>query len=64
MPKRRFFQIPLVILGCPFLLFAIFYAMRWVLTGRWIEGGGDRAVFGLLLGIILLVPVAISEVEA
>ena len=63
MPKRRFFQIPCILLGSPFFLFALFYAMRWVLTGRWVEGGGERAALGLLFGFILLAPAAIAEIE-
>lgn len=63
MPIRRLFQIPCVIFGSPLLLFALFYATRWVLTGRWVEGGGERAAIGLAFGVILLFPVIISEME-
>lgn len=64
MPKRRFFQIPLAIVATPFLFFAVAYALRWVTTGQWVPGGGDRAIAGMFIAMLLLAPVAISEIES
>lgn len=63
MPKRRIFQIILAVLATPPTYFWLSYSYRWILTGRWVEGGGERAMFAFLISSCLLAPIAISEID-
>jgi hypothetical protein len=63
MKKKRIWQSALVLASTPFLGYFFFYATRFVLTGRWVEGGGDRAVLGFFFGVMLVAPVLISEMD-
>lgn len=63
MSKKRILQAILVLASSPFLCYSFSYVLRFVLTGYYVEGGGDRAMLGLFVGIILLAPVFISEID-
>lgn len=63
MKTCRIFAALLILLASPFLLYTFFYMLRWVLTGVSVVGGGDRAAFGVMFGILLLFPVPFLLME-
>ena len=63
MKTKRVWQLVLCIVGSPALAFFLFYTYRWILMGRWVEGGGDRAVVAFLMALVLFGAAAIFEIE-
>lgn len=43
----------IAIVSAPFIVYPLFYSMRWVLTGKWVEGGGERAGIGIMIAMLL-----------
>lgn len=63
MRNARIIKIACAIVGAPFFLFALGYCLRWVLTGQWVPGGGDRAMIGFLVSIPFACAVGMAEIE-
>lgn len=56
----------LAVFGLINLVYSAFYATRWVLTGVWVQGGGDRCFAGVLLGLLsaVLMVLPLSMLDA
>lgn len=51
--RTTIIAIATTVISAPFLVFGLGYTMRWVTTGQWVPGGGDRASAGILIGMLL-----------
>ena len=64
MKRKRYWQIGLAVVASPLAAFWMFYFYRWCLMGKWVEGGGDRAMAAFLVSLVLLAPIPIMEIDA
>lgn len=63
MSIRRVIQGILVAAALPMLSLTVFYVSRWVLTGIWTHGGGDRALVGFWVSLLVMVVASMLELE-